>query len=265
MMEKIPCSVEILTRNSSETLDRCLESVRDFSDIIVLDGNSTDDTPQIAARYGARVIPQYDAPDPLVPISDFARVRNKGLGLAREDWFMYIDSDEYLSPEAVEEIRNIVTTLAPGAYVWWQPRRYVLDGRIIRCATTYPNCQIRLFHKKWVRGFIKPIHERIEPVLTAKIGILKSYEYVPLGPLESLRSRWARYMDMETDMVRNASFPKKIKFFFRYTALFFFYTGRYARNFFFCRGSRMPFSYEWGRHVFLLKFAWRIVKTIPGR
>lgn len=265
MMEKIPCSVEILTRNSAKTLGRCLESVKVFSDIIVLDGNSTDDTPQIAARYGARVIPQYDTQEPLVSISDFAHVRNTGLRLAMHDWFMYIDSDEYLSPEAVEEIREIVANPDPSAYVWWQPRLYVLDGRIIRCATTYPNRQIRLFHKKWVRGFIKPIHERVEPLPTARIGILKRYEYVPLDSLDSLRERWARYMDMETDMVRGVSFSKKIKFFFRYTALFLFYMGRYARNFFFCRGSRMPFSYEWGRHVFLLKFAWRIVKTIPGR
>lgn len=265
MTEKILCSVEILTRNSSETLGRCLESVKVFSDIIVLDGNSTDDTPQIAARYGARVIPQYDTQEPLVSISDFARVRNKGLRLAREDWFMYIDSDEYLSPEAVEEIRKIVTNPDPSACVWWQPRLYVLDGRVIHCATTYPNRQIRFFHKKWVQGFIKPIHERIEPFPEARIGILKGYEYVPLDSLDSLRARWARYIDMEVEMVRGVSLLKKMKFFFRYTALFFFYMYRYARNLFFCRGPRVPFSYEWGRHIFLLQFAWKIVKTIPGR
>ncbi|MEK7077146.1 MAG: glycosyltransferase family 2 protein, partial [Patescibacteria group bacterium] len=158
--EKILCSVEILTRNSERTLERCLESVKDFAEIIVLDGGSTDRTRDIAGRFGARIVKQYETDEPLQEIDDFSEIRNKGLQLASLDWFMYIDSDEYLSSEAIEEIRAIVASSDPAAHAWWQPRKYVLNGKIIDCASTYPNIQMRFFHRSWVSGFIKPIHER---------------------------------------------------------------------------------------------------------
>ena len=246
--EKIPCSVEILTRNSERTLERCLESVKDFSEIIVLDGNSTDRTREIAGRYGARIVKQYETDEPLQRIVDFSEVRNKGLWLASFDWFMYIDSDEYLSPDVVGEIRAISVSSNPPAHIWWQPRKYVLKGKIIDCASTYPNIQMRLFHRSWVTGFIKPIHERIEIRSGARIGTLCNVEYVPLESFEELRSRWQRYSEKELDLYRDAGTARIAKAIARNSALFAFYALRYFRGLIFCRGVRMPFSYEWARH-----------------
>ena len=48
----------MLTYNSEKTLRRALESVKDFDDIILCDGDSTDQTHAIAAEYGARVVRQ---------------------------------------------------------------------------------------------------------------------------------------------------------------------------------------------------------------
>src|SRR3989338_954719 len=210
-MSKIPCSVEILTRNSEKTLGRCLESIKDFDDIIVLVGNSTDKTREIAARYGARILKQYDIDEPNIQIKDYAEVRNKGLRLAKYDWFMFIDSDEYLSKEAAEEIRSITESQNPSADAFWQPRLYVLDGKIIKCATTYPNQQIRLFRRNGADGFIKPVHEKIKLKEGARMGILKNFEYVPIDPPEVLSRRWRRYMEAELKMVEGASRKKIVR------------------------------------------------------
>ena len=64
-MEKIACTVEILTWNSEKTLKACLESVKDFDDIIILDGNSTDKTLEIANNYRARIIKQVKTEESL--------------------------------------------------------------------------------------------------------------------------------------------------------------------------------------------------------
>ena len=64
MKEKIPCSVSILTLNSANGLRACLESLKDFGEIIICDGNSTDDTRDIARSFGAKVIKQYDTDEP---------------------------------------------------------------------------------------------------------------------------------------------------------------------------------------------------------
>ncbi|MBU6323773.1 glycosyltransferase, partial [Patescibacteria group bacterium] len=98
MHDKIPCSVEIVTRNSGATLRRALESVKDFAEVLVVDGGSTDDTLAIAHEYGAKIILQDPAfLDGEGRIADFSGVRNQGLAAAREPWFFFLDSDEEAS------------------------------------------------------------------------------------------------------------------------------------------------------------------------
>lgn len=257
-MTKIPCSVQILTRNSAKTFERCLESVKDFAEILVLDGNSTDGTQDIAKSYGCRVIKQYDTDEPNVVIRNYSEVRNKGLKMATHDWSMYIDSDEYLSAEAVAEIRSIVESQNPKAYAWWQPRKYVIDSKIIDCATTYPNRQIRLFHRDYSEGFIKPIHERIKIKFGTDIGNLKNFEYVPLGTLPELKERWDRYMEWEIKANLSKPRSKLILLSLRSILLFGLYFWRYLKNLFLCRGSRLPLSYEWARHKYLLVLAYKL-------
>lgn len=252
---KIPCSVEILTRNSEKTLARCLESVKDFAEILILDGNSTDRTLEIAKRYGAKIYKQHDTDVSLVTIADFSEVRNKGLKLATYDWFMFIDSDEYLSKEAVDEIQGIVANPQPPVRAFWQPRKYVLNGKVIDCATTYPNKQVRLFQRSAVDGFIKPVHEKIKVKAGVLVGTLKNFEYIPVGDLKELKERWERYMRRELEMVKGASASKNLRLVFRHVGLFFFYALRYLRNFLICRGAKMPLRHEFARHSYALRTA----------
>ena len=118
---------------------------------------------------------------------------------------------------------------------------------------------MRLFHRSWVTGFIKPIHERIEIRSGARIGTLRNVEYVPLESLEELRSRWQRYSEKELDLYRDAGTVRIAKAIARNSALFVFYVLRYFRILIFCRGIRMPFSYEWARHSLTLYAARRLI------
>lgn len=244
---KISCSVEILTRNSAVTLEKCLESVKDFAEIIILDGNSTDHTLEIARKYGCRIYKQYETSEPEIIIKDYAEVRNKGLGLANYDWFLYIDSDEYLSAEVVEEIRSVVESPRPEFFVWWQPRKYILDGKIIDCATTYPNQQIRFFHKKAVKQFVKPIHEKIEILAGESAGALKNFELVPLEKLSSLKEKWQRYFNLEEKRLIGLSRSKIILGILHILKTILVYNLRLISNFIFCRGKRLPLFYELAR------------------
>lgn len=131
-MNKIPCSISILTFNSGATLRRCLDSVREFDDIVVCDGGSTDDTVSIANDYGCRIIYQDQCfKNPNNTIADFSGVRNQQLDAARFDWFMFIDSDEYISEGLVEEIREVVARDLSQPAIFMVPRKYVRDGYVI--------------------------------------------------------------------------------------------------------------------------------------
>jgi glycosyltransferase involved in cell wall biosynthesis len=159
---KIPCSIGILTLNSETTLARCLESVKDFADIIVADGNSTDHTQAIARSYGCRVIPQYQTTRKNVPGRHWGRLRNKTMRAAKYPWFFWIDSDDYVSPKLVASVRKVTTTPHPPSYVFQFRCRSVIDHHVIKFSSTYPNYRVLLIHQKTRGRFIKPTHERLE-------------------------------------------------------------------------------------------------------
>lgn len=245
-MYKIPCSIGVLTLNSALTLRACLESVKEFDDIVICDGGSTDDTVAIAAQYGCKIAYQdqrFKNPDNT--IADFSGVRNQQLDAARFDWFMFVDSDEYLSEELTEEIREVVVKNLSQPAIFMVPRKYVDNGLIIDCATTYPNYQTRFFNRKAVNGFIRSLHEKIEPKKGFEISKLINCEYVPLESPQSLKKRWSRYLDIERDKKGEESFKTWFYSCLMYhLAISALYCLRYVRNLFFCKGNRMPFSYE---------------------
>ena len=161
-MAKILCTVAILTFNSGTTLRRALESVRDFDDILVCDGGSTDETLSIAAEFGARVITQdssfRDASGRLI---DYGGVRNQCLNAAHYDWFLYIDSDESISKGLHDDIARIAQENTE-PYVYRVPIGIMIDSMFVKYSSNYPGYQFRFFNRKSAVHFIKPVHERID-------------------------------------------------------------------------------------------------------
>ncbi len=162
MNGKIKASVCILTFNSAGTLSRALNSVKDFEEVIICDGGSTDETLDIARRYSCRIINQdRRCKDDDNAIKDFSCARNQCLAGSSFDWFLYIDSDEATSPELVADIRRIAEDDSE-TYVYNIPVRIFIGDKLIKYSSNYPGYQNRFFSKKSGARFVKPVHERIE-------------------------------------------------------------------------------------------------------
>jgi glycosyltransferase involved in cell wall biosynthesis len=248
-LNKIPATVAIMTYNSADVVRKALESVKDFAEIIVCDGGSKDATLAIAKEYGATII--FDDArfkEPGIGLVDYAGVRNQQLEASHYKWFYFIDSDEYLEEGTAEEIRKIVMSDHPQAYAWWQPRKYVVDGVIIDCATTYPNKQMRFFHCDYVTKFIKPAHERIELKPGTTVGTLNHFELVPLPSLAVLEKRWIKAAEIESRIRVRQSWSRHVKGLCRETALAGLYILRHIKILLFGKGNKMPFAYELLRH-----------------
>ncbi|MEK7575035.1 MAG: glycosyltransferase family 2 protein [Patescibacteria group bacterium] len=260
---KIQCSVGILTFNNGATLKSALDSVKNFAEIIVCDGGSTDDTLSLARAFGAKVIvqaPEFKGEGNR--IIDFSGVRNQMLSLASYQWFFSLDSDELVTPVLEREIKSIISTGHPAA-VFWVPRRYVLSGEVVDCAATYPTKQMRFFHRDAVNGFIKTIHERIDVKQGYPIFNIINFMLVPTNPDPSFhRRKWAHYIELEVERRGTISFFGWLAVCaenFKISALYIF---RYVRNLFFCRGKKMPWALEWERHVYHLNICrkfWKLV------
>ena len=192
-MEKIPATVAILTFNSGKTLECALESVKDFDEILLCDGGSTDETLAIARAFGARVISQdtknKDSNNRLV---NYGGARQQCLEAARHDWYLYIDSDETISEGLREEIRAIVskpiTNETP--LVYQVPISIMLEGKVIRYSTNYPGYQFRFFNRTSGAYYVKHVHERIEFDRTKiKIGRLTHPWHT-----QTTRHEWDHYL-----------------------------------------------------------------------
>ena len=239
----IPCTVEILTRNSGQTLVPLLASLRDFAEIIVLDGGSTDDTKAVAARFGCTVIDQPPAFLEDGRIVDFAAVRNVGLAAAHQPWFLFVDSDEIVPPEFIQDIRERVNDSANPVSLYEVNRLYIIDGVLIEHSITYPAIQTRLFRRDAVAGFIKPVHERIQARPEAQIGRLTHALHVPQENA-FFPKKWFHYLGIESKKYRSFSISKCLGITARRLAQTGLYLLRYMRIVSLGKRPRAPWKCE---------------------
>ncbi len=94
-METLPISVIIIAKNAEETMQDCLDSVRRNSpaEIIVVDGNSSDSTVEIARGYTDRICSDGG--------KGLACARQLGAEEARQEYIAYVDSDVVLTEGAL--------------------------------------------------------------------------------------------------------------------------------------------------------------------
>ncbi len=146
-------SVIIITKNEAERLPRCLESVREIADeIIVLDSGSTDATLEIARRYTDKVTVSADWPG-------FGPQKNRALDDATGDWVLSLDADEWLTQELAAEV--VAVLKAPTAEVYEIPRLSSFCGRPMQHSGWWPDHVARLFRRGTARFSDDLVHERL--------------------------------------------------------------------------------------------------------
>lgn len=107
-MENLPISVIIIAKNAEKTIEECLNSVQrnNPAEVIVVDGNSSDRTVEIAGGYTERIY------------SDDGRgksfARQLGAEQARQEYIAYVDSDVILGEGA---LATMLTEFQGSGYV----------------------------------------------------------------------------------------------------------------------------------------------------
>lgn len=97
----------MIVKDESKVLGRCLESVKEYADdMIVLDTGSADDTIDIARSHGARV---YES----AWQDDFAQARNTALKYSNCDYNLVLDADEYIEKWDKKTISNFLESDSP--------------------------------------------------------------------------------------------------------------------------------------------------------
>lgn len=213
--QKIKCSVGILTFNSGKTLERALESVKIFNEIIICDGGSVDDTLKIAKKYNCKIILQnkkFKNEDG--SLKNYSGVRNQCLDSSQYDWFLYIDSDESISLGLEDEIREVVESHAE-FFIYDVPIAAVIGSKIIKYSSNYPGYQNRFFNKKSGARFFKEVHEKIkysEKEYRKKRMNNPWYVYWTEDRIKNYSKYFDKYINLEVSRNKNVTFFSYLRY-----------------------------------------------------
>lgn len=177
-------SLVIIVKNEEKVLGRCLNSVRDTVDeIVIVDTGSTDSTIEIANSYNAKV---YN----YVWNNNFAEARNYALEHSNGDWNLILDADEYLIKDCSAEIRKFIES---GNHIG---RLKIINKFKDREGEAYAQCYISRLFPAGVR-YEGRIHEQVVSNLPrAKVEV----EILHDGYYEAKRSdRNIPLLQMEID------------------------------------------------------------------
>ena len=98
----ISISLCMIVKDEEEVISRCLETVKDIVDeIIIVDTGSEDNTKSLAHQAGAKV---FD----FTWVDDFAAAKNFAIEQATGDWILFLDADEYFAPETMGLVRDVI-------------------------------------------------------------------------------------------------------------------------------------------------------------
>lgn len=150
-MSGLPVSVYVITLNEEKNIDRLLDQLSGFKEVIIVDSGSKDATRNIAGSY------------PNVKFyfrswTGFSDQKAYALSLCTQNWVLNLDADEELTPPYLAEMRSLLEQTEYSALEsnrrllrWGRPSNsFVKDDRLIR-----------FFRKEHGRYEFARVHERI--------------------------------------------------------------------------------------------------------
>lgn len=175
----------IITFNEEKNIQEILENFNFCDEIIVVDSFSTDKTVAIASQ------------NPKVKIisnqfEDFTKQRNIALDAAKNDWVLFLDGDERITPELRQEILDeLRKPQKKDAYYFY--RKFYFAGKPINYSGTQTDKNFRLFRKSKCRYVSeKKVHETL--LVNGKIGVFNNkLLHFSVSDYESYRKKMIHY------------------------------------------------------------------------
>lgn len=155
------CTISLcmIVKNEEKILNRCLASIADLMDeVIIVDTGSTDGTREIASHYTDKV---YD----FTWIDDFSAARNYAFSKATKEYIYSADADEVISDENREKFKILKDALLPEVeIVQMKYGNQMQQGTVYNYDEEY---RPKLFKREREFVWVDPIHEmvRLEPVV----------------------------------------------------------------------------------------------------
>lgn len=178
-------SVTIITFNEEDNIKRCLDSIKEVAnEIIVIDSGSTDKTVEIAKKYGAKVYERK--------FDNYSNQKNYAAEKTTGDWILSLDADEEINSELAEEIKKAIKTTNYSAYSI--PRKNIILGKWIKYTRWQPEFDRHVWLWRKGRGkWLGEVHEEL--AVDGEVGRLKNakvhYQYKKVSDFMDMMNRYS--------------------------------------------------------------------------
>lgn len=164
VLQRQKLSALVITYNEIGYIENCIKSV-DFADeIIVVDSYSTDGTYEYLLAHPKVKVIQH-------PFKNYTAQKAFTLEQASNDWVIFVDADEVVTPQLQSEIIDTVNGSKEHVAYWFR-RKFMFQESRLRFSGWQTDKNYRLFRKSKVKFSEKRIvHETLEVDGTS--GILK--------------------------------------------------------------------------------------------
>ncbi len=174
-------SVCMIVKNEESNIAKCLESIKDIADeIIIVDTGSNDKTINIAKEICKKFRLNAKFFD-FKWIDDFSAARNESIKHAAKEWILIIDADEELEKESISQIKELTGKNEVNGYLFLQ-RNYTNESSIAgfvdeehsrskeKYKGWYGSFIVRLFKNNKGYEFMGTVHELVEQSIAEKNG-----------------------------------------------------------------------------------------------
>lgn len=187
-------SVTLAVYNEEKVLARCLESIKEIAnEIVIVDGKSSDSTITIAKKYKAKI---FSVPnDPI----NFHKQKKLANDKAVGEWTLQLDADEVVTPQLAKEILEKINS-DPRENGFWIPRANFFLGKFLKKGGAYPDYTLRLYRRG--KGNLPAVHVHEQAKVEGKTGYLKNDLLHYNNPtFARYLERMNRYTDSQAKMV----------------------------------------------------------------
>ncbi len=140
-----------ITYNEEENINRYVKSLSFADEIIIVDSYSTDATEKLANELNVKFIKNE--------FTDFSSQRNFAIEQASNDWILFFDLDEIVTPALETEIKQAVEN-KDGIVAYFVKRKFHFMGKHIRYGGWRTDKAVRVFNKKYCK-YTGLVHEVI--------------------------------------------------------------------------------------------------------
>ena len=160
-------SIVINVKNGAKYLERTLNALSRFEDVVLLDNYSSDNTIAIANSFNNVRVFEHE-------FCGMGKVRNIAASYAKNDWVFFVDCDEIVSPQ----LRDILlSTTFQSGNIYRVLRKNYYDGYKIDSSSWGNDWILRLYNKTETRYEENEVHEIVARKNLQEINLHGGYLY----------------------------------------------------------------------------------------